>query len=280
MKAMQYLLFEGKLQEASQPFAGIENRSLRYGDGFFESISIKQHRTLLLNEHLVRIVYAVDVLRMQLPPEWSEDYLSQQISRLLSANGEPVNARCRLLFWRKGEGTYLPNSNETGWVLSMHASNSNRFELGMIEKCAVYNEVLKPINRFASFKTTNALLYVMASVFMKQQDLGECILLNDRNEVCEGSTTNIWLVKNGRVLTPNNESGCVQGVMRSHLLKVLPDFFEVEVQCLSPDDVLEADEVFFTNAGRIQSVHMIGNRVYAKKIATRCVAILNESLSL
>ena len=79
----------------------------------------------------------------------------------------------------------------------------------------------------------------------------EVVLLNERSEVSECTSANIFVVKNGKVLTPPLSSGCLEGVTRGILMEIAPEAgVSVAAQSLHPEDLYSADEVFISSTNR------------------------------
>ena len=79
----------------------------------------------------------------------------------------------------------------------------------------------------------------------------EAVLLNERGEVAECTSANIFCVKNGKVFTPPLNSGCLEGVTRGILMEIAPEAgVSVVEQTLRPEDLYTADEVFLTSTNR------------------------------
>src|SRR6202030_788882 len=79
----------------------------------------------------------------------------------------------------------------------------------------------------------------------------EVVLLNERGEVVECTSANIFAVKNGKVLTPPLNAGCLEGVTRGILMEIAPDAgLSIVEQSLRPDDLYSADEVFISSTNR------------------------------
>ena len=83
------------------------------------------------------------------------------------------------------------------------------------------------------------------------------ILLNSRNELVEGVSSNIFLRIKDEIYTPALNSGCLAGVMRQHIIDQLDLGMPVKEKSLKLDDLQLADEVFFTNS--IQGVKWVGS---------------------
>lgn len=96
-------------------------------------------------------------------------------------------------------------------------------------------------------KTTQRPLYAVTPLQMTTKDFDELIFLNERGEITEGTVSNIFIEKNGRMLTPPIECGLLPGVYRRHLLESLAN---AEERILTLEDLRTADAVFICNAVR------------------------------
>ena len=79
----------------------------------------------------------------------------------------------------------------------------------------------------------------------------EVVMLNERGEVAECTSANIFAVKDGKILTPPLNSGCLEGVTRGILMEIAPEAgVSVVEQALRPEDLYSADEVFISSTNR------------------------------
>jgi branched-subunit amino acid aminotransferase/4-amino-4-deoxychorismate lyase len=84
-----------------------------------------------------------------------------------------------------------------------------------------------------------------------KEGFDEVVLLNERSEVSECTSANIFVVKNSKVLTPPLSSGCLEGVTRGILMEIAPESgVSVAEQSLRPEDLYSADEVFISSTNR------------------------------
>jgi len=99
----------------------------------------------------------------------------------------------------------------------------------------------------------------------------EAVLLNERGEVAECTSANIFVVKNGKVLTPPLNSGCLEGVTRGILFEIAPEAgVALAQQALHPEDLYSADEVFISSTNR--NVIPVGE-IAGNKIATPSASV-------
>jgi branched-chain amino acid aminotransferase len=99
-----------------------------------------------------------------------------------------------------------------------------------------------------------------------KEGFDEVVMLNERGEVAECTSANIFAVKNEKILTPPLNSGCLEGVTRGILMEIAPEAgVSVIEQTLRPEDLYSADEVFIssTNRNLISVGEIAGNKIPA-----------------
>jgi branched-chain amino acid aminotransferase len=89
----------------------------------------------------------------------------------------------------------------------------------------------------------------MAARHARENGLDDMLLVNTDDRICESAIANVFMVKDGRIITPPLEEGCVDGVMRRFMLEHLPSIgYEVKQEPLPMSRLLTVDEIFLTNA--------------------------------
>ena len=114
------------------------------------------------------------------------------------------------------------------------------------------------------------MLNVLGSVYAKENQYENCLLLNTNKSIVEALNGNLFLVKDNVIKTPPLEDGCLNGIMRKQVLEIIkkiPDFECIEAS-ISPFELQKADELFVTNV--IQGIQPI--KVYRKKNFTTDVS--------
>ncbi len=99
-----------------------------------------------------------------------------------------------------------------------------------------------------------------------KEGFDEVVMLNERGEVAECTSANIFAVKDGKILTPPLNSGCLEGVTRGILMEIAPETgVSVVEQALRPEDLYSADEVFIssTNRNLISVGEIAGHKIAA-----------------
>jgi branched-chain amino acid aminotransferase len=107
----------------------------------------------------------------------------------------------------------------------------------------------------------------MAALFAKENKLNDCLVLNTNGNIADSTIANLFIISNDKIITPSLDQGCINGVMRRHLLTSLrKEGWKVEEAPVSIDTILTATEVFLTNAIKgISWVRQFSNSLYTNK---------------
>jgi branched-chain amino acid aminotransferase len=140
----------------------------------------------------------------------------------------------------------------------------------------LYPEIRKAVNMLSVHKTLGCQIYVMASLWCMERGLDDCLLQNDRGNIIESSAGNIFIVSNGVLYTPSLSDGCLGGIMRMQVINLaLENGIKVYECSLNPQNLLAADELFFTNASRgLQWVGSYRTKRYTHRLAQALVDML------
>lgn len=247
----RFVDLNGELLPADRPVITLDNRAFHYGDGLFESMRVLKGRPAFLDAHWTRLIEGCRLLRIDLPAGFDRDALERAIVRLAEHNGAP-SARCRLTVYRDARGFYRPDAHRGGYALELVPMDEATYTLNerglMVD---LWPEMRKPVNALAVHKTLNCQYYVMASLWSEARGLDDCLLQNDRGNIIESSTGNLFIVSNGVLYTPSLADGCLGGVMRMQVINLaLASGIKVYECSLNPQNLLAADELFFTNSIR------------------------------
>jgi branched-chain amino acid aminotransferase len=258
------------------------NRSFRYGDGLFETIKVCFGKAVFFHQHYVRLIEGLDFLRMDIPETWSVPYLQGLVERATSENGL-LHARVRLTCWRSGSGWYMPETNIPSMLIEASPLEEPFYRLNTTGiHAGVFADVVKSTGLGSSFKSANALPYILASLFAKENNWQDAFLINQESRVADALHSNIFIWKEGILKTPHVSEGCVDGVMRRVLIKYARKWgIPVEEVNMELQDLRSAEEVFLTNTQQgIQWVGTFEQSRYDNKMAAGLLARLNELLPL
>ncbi len=274
----QFININNEIVPSDHQVFTVSNRGFKYGDGLFESMRMMDGRVKFADLHADRIQRGMKALKIDGYSQVDAVFLQQKVEDLARRNKLGPNCRARLTVYRDGDGLYSPNTNRMGFVLENSKLEGNYYELnnrGLLVD--VFTEVNKTAGALANFKTCNSLVYVMAGIFKNQQKLDETLILNQDGFLCEGLSSNVFVVYENQIYTPALAEGCIAGVMRHVIISLAKklNLTLIEAQ-INPAILDEADEIFMTNASRgIQWVMGYNNKRYFNQTAK----ILNEELN-
>ena len=239
--------FNGDILDQEKFSLTAENRGFKYGDAVFETIKVVNNKIIFWEDHYFRLMASMRMLRMKIPMSFTLEFLEKEILSLVKANNTSQKSRVRLTIFRKEGGLYTPKTNEIDFLLEASELNHN---IKNDYKIDIFKDFYNYSGLLSTIKTNNKMLNTLASVFAKENDLDNCILINEKKGVVEVTNGNIFIVKDNVVKTPATTEGCIKGIVRKKVLEILSknEEFKVEETSISPFEIQKADEVFITNA--------------------------------
>ena len=265
--------FNGTIATEEQ-LISINNRGLAYGDALFETIKISHGKLLFWEDHYFRLMASMRIMRMEIPMNFTMEFLEEEIHKLLEAKLlKNQSSRVKLTVFRNEGGLYTPTTNDVSYIIDTKALsddfykiNENHYEVDLFKDYYVAPSLL------STLKSNNKALNVVGSIYAKENNLNNCLLLNTNKHVVEALNGNVFLVKGNVIKTPPINDGCLKGVMRTQIISVvksMPDY-ELLEDSISPFEIQKADEMFLTNV--IVGIQPITK--YRKKIFTNDLAAL------
>ncbi|CAL2104497.1 Aminodeoxychorismate lyase [Tenacibaculum sp. 190130A14a] len=267
--------FNGSIISENELQFSHENRAFKYGDAIFETVKIVNNKVVFWEDHYFRLMASMRMLRMKIPMEFTLEYLESQILKVLETK-EGSTFRARLTVFRKDGGLYTPKTNEVDFLIDVKAIEVSVKESYRVD---LFKDFYNYSGLMSTVKTTNRMLNTIAAVFAEENDLDNCILLNERKGVVEVTNGNIFIVKGTTIKTPALTEGCIKGVARKKVIEILEKHpeYTIEQTVISPFEVQKADEVFITNV--ISGVQIVTN--YRKKeFATEIGQKIGKSLQV
>ena len=277
--------FDGKLLSKEVDFLNHENRGLRYGDSLFETIRVVNGKLIFWEEHYLRLMASMRILRMEIPMNFTMEYLEDQIVKTIKTNTlEEQTVRVRLTVYRKNGGLYTPDTNTISFLIEVKALPTPFYT---IEEAAYEVELFKDFyvnpDMLSTLKTNNKILNVVGSIYAKENKYQNCLLLNTNKSVVEALNGNLFLVKGNVIKTPPISDGCLNGIIRKKLLAILAkieDYTLIE-ESISPFELQKADELFITNAViGIQPITKYRKKDFGNKVSKNLLGKLNASARL
>jgi len=280
MLSTGFFNLNGQLHAPDTKVFGTTNRAYRYGDGLFETLRMIDGNLMYFKFHMERLFKGMNTLKLKYHKAFDAEFIASEIFALARANKIYKNARIRFSVFREDGGWYTPDKNTFQYLIEIQGLEESSYiaEKGLIVD--VYTELRKDYTSISALKTINALPYVLAGVYRKENQLDECILLNRDNNIVESISSNVFLIKENKIYTPAITEGCIDGVMRKVVIDIIKKKKLQILETKLPVALLEhSDEIFLTNTVKgIQSIVGIGNKRYFSKLSKELLVELNRSL--
>ena len=271
--------FNGVLQDSELQLS-VNNRSFLYGDGVFETLKIVNNKILFFEDHYFRLMASMRIIRMQIPMNFTLEYLEEQILNLVNANNIQNSARVRLTVYRNEGGFYSPTDNSVSFIINAFElkSKTYQFEDKSFE-VDLYKDFVISKHLLSSLKTTNKIINVTASIYANENNLDSCLLINEEKNVVEATNGNIFMLMANKLITPPISEGCLNGIIRKQIINLAKQFGTIEVieKEISPFDLQKADELFLTNVIiGIQPITKYRKKEFDNKLSSVLLKKLNE----
>ncbi len=275
----------GTLQEATQDTVWINNRGFNYGDSLFETLRVSNGKILFWEDHYFRLMSSMRIMRMDIPLEFTMEFLEQKLMEVSSAiQAKNQAVRLRFTVFRDSTGYYTPNSNTVGYVIQGNELAQSFYTISQEDyPVELYKDHYLSPSLLSTIKTSNKAINVLGSIYAQENDYSNCLLLNTKKEVVEALNGNLFLVKGNTIKTPPRSSGCLQGIMRKQLIGILaklPDYI-LEEAIISPFELQQADELFITNVVvGLRPITQYRKKQYNSNVARDLLGKLNARIRL
>ncbi|MDR8412277.1 aminotransferase class IV [Nonomuraea sp. 3-1Str] len=238
----------GELIDPQRATVSVFDHGLMVGDGVFETVKIVHGRAFALTRHLDRL--RLSAQRMDLP-EPDVEAIAEGIGKCLAAAPAWALGRIRITY-TSGPGPLGSDRGDQGTTSVVIVDEQKPFPV-----TANVTVVPWPRNErgaLAGVKSTSYGDNAKALAYAKARGGGEAIFGNLAGDLCEGTGSNIFIVRDGRLLTPTLQSGCLAGVTRALTLQ----WCGGEEADVPLSALYEAEEAFLTSTTRdIQPIRLV-----------------------
>ena len=234
----------GEVSSASEARVSASDRGLLYGDGVFETLRAYDGVVFRLQAHLDRLQSGAETLKIPLP--YSPAQLSGAVADALAA-GSTREAYVRITLSRGTGGLPSDLVADQAPTVLIHARPfggyaSDLYERGMRGQLSTVRR--NDTSPLANIKSLNYLDNLLARARALAEGFDEAIMLNTRQQVAEGTASNLFIVRGDRVLTAPVSDGVLPGITRAAVMGLT----QAREQSFGLDELREADEVFLTNS--------------------------------
>ncbi len=256
---------DGNFYPKKEAKISVYDHGLLYGDGVFEGIRAYEGVVFKLDEHLDRLYRSAHVMVLQIPLK--KDALKKAVLDTLKKNNLR-NAYIRLVVTR-GVGDLGLDPRKcaksaviiiTEPLIQLHGEGKKRNGITAMISWVKRDPVDATTHEIKSLNYLNSIL---AKIEANMAGVDEAICLDKSGFVCEGVAENIFMVKNGQIVTPPICTGALPGITRGVAVELAKKLgYPAVERNITPNELFNADEVFFTGtAAEIIPVREINKRV-------------------
>ncbi len=275
----------GQISSSTTTGVDFDNRGLHYGDAVFETIRYSAGKLFFWEDHYFRLMASMRILRMEIPMNFSLEFLKEEVLRTIATLSEEKKAiRIKILVWRQADGKYTPVSNDINYMITsevleeeFYILNENYYEVELFKDHYVSSGLL------STLKTNNRIINVLGGIYAKENGYGNCVLLNEKKQVVEALNGNLFLVKDNVMKTPPLSDGCLKGVLRKQLIEICSQVSDYELveESISPFELSKANELFITNViSGIQPITKYRKKEFGSKVSKDLIGKLNAKARL
>lgn len=275
--------YNGNIQESSN-FSIESNRGFLYGDAIFETIRVLDNKVLFLEDHYFRLMASMRICRMEIPMSFTMEFFEEQILKLTNSLEKSNSFRVRFSVFRNSDGFYTPINNDVEFIIVAIPTENSVYTIEKLKyEVELYKDFFIPKQLLSTLKTNNKMLQIAGSIFAKENDYDNCLVLNDEKNVVEALQSNLFMKTGSVVITPPVSDGCLNGIMRKQIIEILSKVEGIEMKeaSISPFDLQKADELFLTNViTGIQPITKYRKKEYTLNFSNEILVKLNAKIRL
>jgi branched-chain amino acid aminotransferase len=246
---MEKIFVNGSFVNLSRAKISVFDRGFLYGDGLFETMRAYRGEVFRLGDHLDRLFRSAKEIELSF--SYTRKELRNIIKRILKINNLS-EAYIRLTLSRGVSEPRLISelkSSPTLVIVAREFKSLSPSEYRKGWRATIVETRQNQASPLSRLKSLNFLNNILARKEAKAKRVDEGILLNTLGDVTEASTSNIFLVKRGILITPPEETGLLPGITRGVILELATSLgLKVFDRRVSLDELMGAEEVFLTNS--------------------------------
>lgn len=258
------------------------DRGFLYGDSIYEVTDAYEKRLIFMDEHLDRLWESARKIFLKIT--YTREEIIGEVQKTLKAL-DVDRAYIRIIITRgEGEITLNPNASSTNNLViickELGANPKEWYEKGV--KVVIADTKRNTVESMdPSIKSGNYLNNILAYQEAVEKGVFDAIMLNHESCVTEGTTSNLWIVKDNTYITPPLKAGLLSGITRAKLIELcLKNNMSVVEKNITVDELLASDEVFLTSSTRrIVPVVQVEDKVIGQgKPGHKTIEILEKYL--
>ncbi|WP_396164965.1 aminotransferase class IV [Flavobacterium sp.] len=274
--------YNGSIKDTSN-YSIENNRGFLFGDAIFETIKVNGTKILFLEEHYLRLMASMRICRMEIPMNFTMEFMEEEILKLIALQANTVSNRIRFSVFRNAEGFYHPTSNDVQFIITCSELTSDTYVISSTTyEVELFKDFYVSKHLLATLKTNNKMINVVASIFAKENGFENCLLINEDKNVVEATNGTIFMKMGNQIITPPTSDGCLNGIMRKQVIAIVAKMEGIEMieKSISPFDLQKADELFISNViTGIQPITKYRKKEFTSEVAKEITSLLNALIN-
>lgn len=272
--------YEGDLLEDDCLYLNVQNRGFSHADALTETIRILPGKICFWEEHYLRLMASMRILRMEIPMNFTMEFLQEEIFKTIEASQlSEKTVLAELYVFVTASANQVQPKRNVSYIISLKEHTSPFYLHPDTEyKVDLYKDFYVQAGMLSGLSSVNKILNTIGSVYALENGYEDCILLNDEKNVVQTLKGNLFLVSEKTIKTPPLSDGCKNGVIRKKIIELIRKIPEYELKeaSISPFELQKADELFVSNiAEGIQSITHYRKATYQTEVAKSILGKLN-----
>lgn len=262
----EFAFINGEILPIEAAKIHITDLSILRGYGVFDFFRAIDGQPIFMEEHLDRFQYSTSRMGLELP--YTRDVLKENILNIIQLNEQKLLGIKLLCTGGYSEDGYTPTTPNVMML-------AKPFQLPQAQD-SIKLMTLEHQRELADIKTINYIMPILHLPKMKAVGAQD-VLYHKDGFISESSRSNIFIVKNEKVLTPTRH--ILEGITRKNVIKIVKNHFDFEARDISLQEVWEADEVFISGSTkRVIPVQSIDNHTFTeRKVTSKILELLIEN---
>jgi branched-chain amino acid aminotransferase len=273
--------FNGKLLNEEDKILNAKNRGLQWGDAVYEELRVVSGEVIFLEEHYLRLMSSMRILRMEIPMNFTMEFMEEEILKTVSKEDLKITKRVKFTVFRNDENDDALANNSISYFITTYILPNSFYMLEDNEyEVELFKDYYKNASMLSNLDTTNKILNVVGRIYAQENDYQDCLVLNEQKQVVESLQGNIFLIQKNVIKTPPLTDGCLNGVLRRKLIEIISKLEDYELQelSISPFELQKADELFTINViDGITSITKYRKKLYSNTVAKNLIGKLNAA---
>jgi branched-chain amino acid aminotransferase len=267
MEETKYIWMDGELVPWGDAKVHVLTHTLHYGAGVFEGIRFYETdrgpAVFRLQEHIDRLYYSADVLGMKIP--FSKEEFMTAVKHTIKENKIDAGYIRPICFFGYGKVGLDPGGASVNCAIAVWPWGKYLGEGSARVKTSRYIRIHPESTRADAKICGHYVNSIFACVEAKSAGYDEALLLDYKGNIAEGPGENLFIVKNGKILTPPLGT-ILKGITRASVIQIVQDQgIELKEEALALEDVYNADEAFFTGtAAEVTAIESVDDKKFAE----------------